>query len=124
MNFRRFSKREFEECGIDTDAARLLADSLQEEVTKELQAAVLAAFDRVIRSLNEQGHNLKPFEVSPGDINYRDESEDGKIGLRLACDVVISAGYAHLYSGGKTADEIIDEEIERLKKNDDISDVS
>ena len=74
MNFSRFSKRGFEECGIDTDAARQLADSLQEEVTKELQAALLAAFDKVIQSLNEQGHNLKPFEVSPGDINYSDQS--------------------------------------------------
>lgn len=103
MDFEKYSKQQFESLGLDTPAARKLADELQDDVTEEIHAAVLATFRDVVERLNEQGHNLKPDgEIRAGDISFRDEHVEGRCYLRLGCDVVISAGYAHTM----TVDEI------------------
>jgi hypothetical protein len=103
MNFAKYSKQQFEACGLDTPAARQLAAALQDKVASEINGAVLAAFMGVVAGLNAQGHNLTPYgEIRVGDISFRDEPGEGRCNLRLACDVVISAGYSHT----ATADEI------------------
>ena len=103
MNFENYSKQTFESCGLDTPAARQLAYQLQVAVVEEMQEAVLAALLRVVEGLNVAGHNLKPYEqIRAGDIAFRDESVDGQCRLRLACDIVISAGYSDTH----TVDEI------------------
>ncbi|HEV3469250.1 MAG TPA: hypothetical protein VG148_08010, partial [Pyrinomonadaceae bacterium] len=80
-----------------------LADELQGDVAREVHGAVLAAFMKVVEGLNARGHNLTPYdEIRVGDISFRDDSGGGRCNLRLACDVVISAGYAHTLA----ADEI------------------
>jgi len=95
MNYEKYSKQQFESLGLDSPAARKLADELQEDVTREIHDAVLAAFSRVVEGLNARGHNLGADEIRIGDIAFRDESADGQCYLRLGCDVVISAGYSH-----------------------------
>lgn len=96
MNFEKYSKRQFDSCSLNTPAARTLADQLEKDVAEEIHAAVLAAFQSVVERLNAQGHNLKQYgEICAGDIAFRDESVEGQCYLRLGCDVVISAGYAH-----------------------------
>jgi hypothetical protein len=96
MNFEKYSKQQFDSCGLDTSAARQLADELQDDVAKKIHEAVLATFLKVVEGLNAQGHNLKLYgESHVGDISFRDEPEKGQCNLRLACDVVISAGYSH-----------------------------
>ena len=103
MNFEKYSKRQFDSLGLDTPAARKLADELQDDVTEEIHSAVLAAFQNVVERLNAQGHNLKTDgEIRAGDIPFRDEPVEGQCYLRLGCDVVISAGYSHTM----TVDEI------------------
>jgi hypothetical protein len=103
MDFEKYSKQQFEARGLDTPAARQLADELRDDAAKEIHGAVLAAFMKVIEGLNARGHNLTPYgEVQVGDIPFRDESGEGRCDLRLACDVVISAGYSDTIS----ADEI------------------
>jgi hypothetical protein len=102
MNFEKYSKRQFEARGIDSRAARELADELQDDVAREIHEAVLAAFMKVVEGLNAQGHGLTPYdEIRVGDISLRDESGDGRCNLRLACDVVISAGYSHTVAAGE-----------------------
>jgi hypothetical protein len=98
MNFEKYSKRHFETLGLDSPAARKLADDLEDDVKKELQPIIIGAFQRIIEGLNAKGHNLKAYgEIKLGDIPFRDESEE-KCNLRLACDFVISAGYADTIS--------------------------
>jgi hypothetical protein len=98
MDYARFSKTEFDNCGLNTEEVRVLADSLQDAVANELQSSLLKAFQEVIRNLNEQGHALKPQAINIGDIGYLDETKDGSVQLRLGIDLVVSAGYSHLYS--------------------------
>ena len=103
MNFEKYSKQQFEACGLDTPAARQLADELQSDVAREIHESVLAAFVKVVEGLNARGHKLTPYdEIRVGDISFRDEPGGGRCNLRLACDVVISAGYSHTIA----ADEI------------------
>jgi hypothetical protein len=95
MNYAKYSKQLFDEKGLDSEQARQLADELETDVAKEIHKAVSAAFLKVINELNTQGHKLSPYgEIKVGDIPFRDESDDGVCHLRLACDVVISSGYA------------------------------
>lgn len=99
MNYKRYSKEEFEKRGLDSPAARALAVELQDDVTREIHGIVLAAFQDVVQRLNAEGHNLQPDEIKLGDIAYRDvPTSDDECHLRLGCDVIISAGYAHLCS--------------------------
>ena len=95
MDYARYSKQQFAERGLDSLPARQLADELQNDVAEELRATVSAAFLKIIEGLNAQGHNLAPYgEEKIGDIAFRDEPQEDFCFLRLACDVVISAGYA------------------------------
>lgn len=81
--------------GLNTEASRKLADELQEDVSIEIHITVLEEFRKIIDALNAQGHTLKvDGEIKIGDMPFRDESKDGQCNLRLACDVVISAGYS------------------------------
>lgn len=112
MNFERYSKEQFESLGLNTLAARKLADELQLDVNEELQAAVLPAFLKIIERLNAQGHNLAAYdEIRAGDISFRDVPTEGQCCLRLGCDVVISAGYSHTRMIDEVEDEIA--QIER-----------
>lgn len=115
MNHSSFSKQEFENCE-DQLAARQLCDELQAAVAGELHRVILPAFEGIIRALNAEGHRLLPFEVSVDDIAYRDEPVENQCRLRVACDVVISAGYADLQSDPKSVDEIIADVTSSLRR--------
>ena len=95
MDFEKYSKHQFEALGLNTLAARRLADELQDDVNSEIHAVVLPAFLNIVKRLNAEGHHPEMYdETRVGDITYRDEPIDGQCSLRLACDTVISAGYA------------------------------
>jgi|GEM_PF-5733240 len=114
MNYADFTKAAFESCE-DQQARRRLSDELQEAVADELHRATLPAFQKIIRRLNAEGHSLLLSEASMGDIAYRDEPVENTCWLRLACDVVISAGYADLQSNSQSVDEIIAEVTSSLR---------
>jgi hypothetical protein len=102
MDFEKYSRLQFESRGVDSPAARELADELQDDVAQEIHTSVLAAFLKVVEGLNAQGHNLQPYdEISIGDISFRDEQVEGECFLRLACDSTISAGYSHTITPGE-----------------------
>jgi hypothetical protein len=86
-----YSKQKFELCGVNSDAARKLADDLQNDVNEEIHTAVLTVFLNVIEKLNVLRHNLTPYdEISPGDISFRNEPTEKECYLRLASDAIIS----------------------------------
>ena len=96
MNYDRYSKAAFEVCGLNSEAARKLSDQLQEDVNADIHAAVLAAFERVVANLNARGHKLHPYgELRPGDVDFRDQTNDDDCKLRLGYYVTMCAGYAH-----------------------------
>jgi hypothetical protein len=99
MDYSWVSKEQFDERGIDTDAARTLADLLQDEVEREVHIALRPIVERVVERLNIEGHNLTPYEIKPGELSYKDESSEGKTQPSLGCDVVISSGYALMSAG-------------------------
>jgi len=96
----RFSASSFASRGLDTEAARELADLLAEEVQREMHRVIEAHFLEIIGRLNSMGHSLKPeYPATPGDLPYRDEWEDESgyhCRLRVGLDTVVSTGYAHL----------------------------
>ncbi len=95
MNFEKYSKQQFESRGLNTSEARKLADELQDDVSREIHITVFEEFRKIIDALNAKGHNLQVYEeIRIGDIPFRDVSKDGQCNLRLACDVVISAGFS------------------------------
>jgi len=103
MDFKKYSKQQFESLGLNSPAARRLADELQDDVNAEIHATILPAFLNIVERLNALGHRLEMSDESRvGDITYRDEPIDEQCYLRLACDTVISAGYADT----RTIDEI------------------
>jgi hypothetical protein len=105
MNYEKFSKQQFLLRGTDTTAAQKLADELQEAVAQEMHQTVLAKFSTIVEELNALGHHLVPYdEIAVGDLTFRDEPTEGDCRLRLACDVVISAGYADTEPPSKAAD--------------------
>ena len=76
MNFAKYSKQQFAKRGIDSSAARDLADELEKDVANELHTVVSVAFLKIVQSLNEQGHNLTLYNESKvGDIAFRDEPQ-------------------------------------------------
>ena len=92
----RFSKTRFEEAERSDPGARRLADDLQEEVLKLLQDGVLKTMQEIVELLNQNGHRLTPYERQLGCIAFRDDrgvDETYACDLRLAVDVVVSAGY-------------------------------
>lgn len=95
MNLAKFSKQAFESKGLDTPAARQLADELETIVLEQLHAAASERLRQVIAHLNGLGHDLQPaIQEIAGDVEYRDE-RGGACRLRLGCNMVVSAGYAH-----------------------------
>jgi hypothetical protein len=105
VNYTKYSKQQFAERGIDSSAARQLAGELENDVAAELHAVVSAAFLKIIDGLNAQGHNLALCgEAKVGDISFRDEPQEDFCFLRLACDTVISAGYANTEPPSKAKD--------------------
>ena len=113
MNYVKYTKDKFEAAGRNTREARDLCNQLQDDVMEELHTVVLPKFQEIISKLNEAGHNLTPYsEIIAGDIEYRDEPTDDFCYLRLACDMVISSGYAHTISLEQSAQGMPDEYIE------------
>jgi hypothetical protein len=107
MDFEKYSKLEFGSRGIDSPAARELADELQDDVAKEIHDSVLGAFLKVVEALNAHGHNLQPYDqISIGDISFRGELVEGQCFLRLACDSTISAGYSHTITAHEAEAEL------------------
>ncbi|HEY3041901.1 MAG TPA: hypothetical protein VGJ66_24450 [Pyrinomonadaceae bacterium] len=107
MDFEKYSKLQFDSRGVDSSAARQLANELQDDVAKEIHDSVLATFLKVVEGLNAQGHNLQPYdEISVGDISFRDERIEGQCLLRLACDSIISSGYSHTITPHEAEAEI------------------
>ena len=49
MKFEKYSKQQFESCGLNTSDARKLADELQDDVIEEIHGAILAAFQNVVQ---------------------------------------------------------------------------
>ena len=96
MEYSKYSKEEFDKAGINSVQARLLADNLQEDVLQELNKEIESAILKIVSRLNDQGHDLSPYtKLVPGEYAFRGKENQGNCGLRLACDVVISAGYSH-----------------------------
>ena len=97
MDFSKYSKSAFENAGINSESARVLADELQDAVLVELHKTVESAFLQIVSRLNSQGHDLSPYvKPCPGEYEFRGKEVDGNCGLRLACDLVVSAGFSHL----------------------------
>jgi hypothetical protein len=96
----RFSYNAFEARGLDTQAARDLADVLADEIQQEMHNLIVEHFLTIIERLNQMGHKLKPlYPPRPGDFAYRDDWEDESgyhCKLRVAWDSVVSTGYAHM----------------------------
>ena len=110
MNYKKYSKKNFAELGRNTPEARTLADQLEKDVTLELHKIILPKFQEIISKLNAIGHNLRPYEeIEPGDISFRDEALEKDCYLRLACDFVISSGYAHTISIEEAEQELFNE---------------
>lgn len=95
----RFRSEEFARVGLDTDAARDLSALLENEVCNEMQTVLKSSFRSIVSRLNSMGHDLKLYDEALGEIAFRDdyESDSGyHCKLRVACDLIISSGYAHL----------------------------
>ncbi|SRR6266545_6138520 len=98
----RFSALSFGVCGVDSEGAKKLADSLAEEIQNELHETIQTSFHRIIDRLNAMGHKLKAaYPPKPGDFSYRDDWKDESgyhCKLRVGLDVIVSTGYGHLLS--------------------------
>jgi hypothetical protein len=102
----RFSAREFARLGLDSEASALLALQLERVVSEKMFVTLKEAAAAIVRELNAQGHRLSLDEEQIGDplhpvgISFRDEgvgpSGIPRCKLRLAFDLTVSAGYAHL----------------------------
>lgn len=101
MNFELFSRAMFDSLAPDAEAARLLADELQDAVLAELGAMLQERFNSIVAELNARGHNLTPYGAqSDGELHSRDYSDPARCALRLAVDVTISAGYKDVRGEG------------------------
>jgi hypothetical protein len=105
----RFSAKAFEKCGLDSQAARDLADLLADEIQQEVHEVIKERILGIVERLNKMGHDLKPLHLPvPGDISYRDDWEDDSgyhCKLRVAFDSVVSTGYAHLITSKDEEEE-------------------
>ena len=119
----RFSKAAFVAAGLNTDAARTLADDLADLVAWQLMAVADRELTAIVETLNGLGHNLQKMTDSPPDnIAYRDEGRGSQTyarKLRVAYDGGVATGYAHLYSDDDLCEEFDepDEEIESENVN-------
>lgn len=95
----RFSASAFSSCGLDTEKARSLSDRLTVEIESEMQEVLRRKFTQIIGHLNEMGHDLKPYVIGKDELSYRDDYDSGDsyhCKLRVAVDLIVSTGYAHL----------------------------
>jgi hypothetical protein len=102
----RFSASEFARLGLDSEAAAVLALELEQAVGEQVFVRLKQVVQAIVQELNELGHSLSLDEEQIGDplrpigISFRDEAEGAsgvaRCKLRLAFDVTVSAGYAHL----------------------------
>lgn len=104
MEYAKFSKSTFDRLGFDSPEAKSLAEQLQADVMLELHQAVLPVLHAIVAHLNTQGHCLTLYDEGPGEVAYRDISGPEECKLRLACDIVVSAGYGHLLSADQLRD--------------------
>lgn len=99
----RFGKGRFRVEADVTPGARQLADQLQAEVLQLLQDCVTTKVNEIVSALNEQGHQLHLYyPPEPGHVAFRDEGRSGganECDLRLAVDIVVSAGFRDTVSG-------------------------
>jgi len=101
MELSRFSPAAFESLASDPYAARRLADELQAAVLSEVGAAAGERFMTVVAALNALGHRLTAYcPRSDGEQDVRDYTNPQLCALRLAMDIVISAGYKDVQSEG------------------------
>ena len=97
MDYTGYAQSKFDRLGLDSPEAKALARQLEEEVTGELHQAIMPVFERIIAGLNSMGHNLTIYgDVMAGDVAYRDQTGPEECHLRLAYDIIVSAGYGHL----------------------------
>jgi hypothetical protein len=93
----RFGKERFRVEAEVSPGARDLADQLQAEVVQLLQDCVTTKMREIVSALNEQGHQLHfYYPPEPGHVAFRDDCRSGSTNecdLRLAVDVVVSAGF-------------------------------
>ena len=108
MDYEKYSKAAFEACGLNSEAARKLSDQLQEDVNAKIHAVVFAAFERIVAGLSARGHELRPYgEIRPGEVSFWDKTDHGDCKLRVAYDVVISAGYAHTVTAEEAEEQFL-----------------
>ncbi len=97
----RFSEAAFLACGLDTPAAKQLADQLADQIHAEMHPLIEAKVREIVERLNGMGHHLKLLEEPvPGYIGYRDDYEDEggyHCRLRVAFDSIVSTGYAQMF---------------------------
>jgi hypothetical protein len=102
----RFSARNFTRLGLNSEGAAILALELEQAVGAQVFIKLKEAAEGIVRQLNELGHALSLDEEQAGDpllpvgISFRDEAGDvsgrARCKLRVAFDLTVSAGYAHL----------------------------
>ncbi len=102
----RFSAQEFARLGLDSEDAAIRSLELEQAVGERMFVKLKEAAQSIVRELNEQGHALSLDEEQTDDpfmpigISFRDESVGAsgsvRCKLRLAFDLTVSAGYAHL----------------------------
>lgn len=101
MDLGRFSPAAFEAQAGDPRAARRLADELQAAVLKEVGDAACERLQAVVATLNTLGHRLTDYgPQTDGDRHARDYTDPHQCSLRLAMDIIISAGYKDVRSEG------------------------
>lgn len=116
----KFSVREFEARGRNSEASNDLASALQSAIAETVRDDVRALAEKVAKRLNELGHRVTEtsFEVDPGgmaSVTFVDSSDGASRDvhrLRFTLDLVVSAGFP-----GYSLDEE-DEEVSGLTRFD------
>ncbi len=92
----RYSLEVFLKQAENSEANESLIDQLSQEIQNELHLVLSKKVEDIVNKLNAMGHSLKPYtEPLPGDINYRDDSNNNGYvcNLRLGVDTIISVGF-------------------------------
>jgi hypothetical protein len=101
MDFDRYARAAFEASAASPDALRALADQLQDDILSELDRVLSERFAVIVAELNRRGHNLTAYDdQSPGEEHARDYTDPNRCALRLAYDVIISAGFEDVRAEG------------------------
>lgn len=101
MDFDCYARTAFEAIASRSDALRALADQLQADVLSELDRVVSERFAVIVAELNRRGHNLTPYDdQAAGEEHVRDYTDPNRCALRLAYDVIISAGFEDVRAEG------------------------